>query len=350
MSPFMREKKGVFMLWIEVELAWGLVHRKKIDLTRLKNVSVRAREVLDDVIGLLEKYRVPVTWTVVGHLLLDHCNKYNTTNQPHPDMPRPNHSWLKEDWYRYDPCTNIQSDPAWYGKDIMDRIVKYVREGELHHDIGCHSFSHQLFGDPECTEKLAAKEIEKCLELLSNCYHIVPRVFAFPRDYVGHLDLLKKFKFVAFRDVPTKLYPCLKMERTISNITKTYLSLLIQFLSYYFLYPPHVVTSGEARPSLWAFPGCLAYNKKTFIPLRLVTVKAMQGIDRAAREGKIFSMYTHLRNFAEYECMLSEFENVLAHVDKKRNVGSLQVKTPIELAAELSSKQPLSTSTNTAFI
>jgi len=328
--------KGIFMLGIEVELAWGRVHRKNIDLPRLNRIAVNVREILDPVTGLLEKYSVPVTWNILGHLLLDHCTKNNLNGLPHADMPRPNYSWLKDDWYRFDPCTNLQRDPAWYGKDIVGRIVKYVKDSKVPHEIGCHSFSHQLFGDPGCGEELARAEIQKCVELMKREYEIVPKVFSFPRDYVGHLNVLKEAGFVAFRDIPTKLYPCLKLERTISNYMKTYFSLFNQFLSYYFLFPPHVAPPREAISGLWTVPGCLAYGRKPLIPLKLVTFKAIQGIRKAIGEAKTFSMYTHLRSFGENKHMLSNFEQVLSYVGEKRREGKLEVKTMTELVRELS--------------
>jgi len=324
--------KGYFMLGIDVELAWGRVHRKNIDLPKLKRAAVNVREILDSVIGLLEKYSVQVTWNILGHLLLNHCAKNDLSGLPHGDMPRPNYSWLKDNWYRFDPCSDVQRDPAWYGKDIVDRIIKYVKESKVPHEIGCHSFSHQLFGDPGCGEELARVEIQKSLELMKNEYDIVPKVFAFPRDYVGHLETLKEHGFIAFRDIPPKLYPCLKLEKTVSNLIKSYASLLIQFLSYYFLFPPHVETARKAVPGLWAVRGCLAYGKKPLIPLSLVNFKAIQGINRAIRSKKIFSMYTHLYSFGENRNRLSDFEKILLYVSKKREEGKLEVKTMTELA------------------
>lgn len=328
--------RGIFMLWIEVELAWGRGHRKKIDLPRMRTMAINVRKLLDSVTSLLERYSIPVTWTILGHLLLDHCNKSSVNELPHPSMPRPTYSWLRGDWYKYDPCTDIKKDPAWYGKDIVDRIVKYVRVSKLTHDIGCHSFSHQQFGDPGCGEELARAEIKKCMDLMEREYGIIVNSFAYPRDYVGHMDVLKEFNFIGFRDTPPKLYPCLKLEKTISNFINTHLSLFVQFMSYYFPFPPHVVTPREALPGLWAVPGCLAYSKKPFIPLTLVTSKAIKGIDRAIEEGKIFSMYTHLRNFGQYERLLSGFEKILSYVNRKREKGVLEVKTLTELVRDLS--------------
>ena len=322
---------GVFVLWIEVELGWGLLHRRRIDLQEVTRASVNAREVLDPVIGLLERYNIPTIWSLVGHLLLDHCNRSRLNGLPHPEMPRPSYSWLNDDWYRYDPCTDVQRDPAWYGKDIANRIIQYMKRTKIRHEIGCHSFSHQQFGDPGCGEELARAEIEKCIELMKTGYDIVPKVFAFPRDYVGHLNTLKELGFTSYRSTPPKLYPCLKLEKTFSNYVKTYFSLFIQLLSYYFLFPPHVVIPRETLPGLSSVQGCLAYGKKPLIPLRLVTFKAVQGINRAIREKKIFSMYTHLRSFGANENMFSEFEKILSYVNLKREHGKLEVKTMSEL-------------------
>lgn len=328
--------KGTFMLWLEVELAWGLVHRKKIDLSVVKCVSINARKALDALINLLEEYRIPVTWTIVGHLLLGSCTNEGRNKLPHADMPRPTYSWLKGDWYRYDPCTDVTRDPAWYGKDIMDKIMNYMEESEVAHEIGCHSFSHQQFGDPGCGKDVARAEIKKCMSIMKDVYSVVPKVFAFPRDYVGHIDILKEFGFIGFRDTPPKLYPCLRLERTISNMIRTYSSLFLQFLSFYMLFPPHVVTPKKKSNGLWAVPGCLAYSKKPLIPLRLVTFKALQGINKSMHEGKIFSMYTHLRNFGEDENFRFEFEKILSYVNKKRKEGVLEIKTMTELVNQLS--------------
>jgi len=322
---------GIFSLSIDVELAWGSIHRKSINLNTLREISINVRNVMDNLFALLENYEVPVTWNILGHLVLDHCSRENPNELPHCDMPRANYSWLNGDWYRYDPCTGITEDPAWYGKDIVDKIIYYTRTSKVGHEIGCHSFSHQQFGDLGCTQKLARAEITKCIELLKTECNTVPKTFAFPRDYVGHLNTLKEHGFTSFRDVPPKLYPCLRLERTVSNYLKTQLSLALQLLSYYVLFPPHVVTSREILPGLWGIPGCLAYGNKSLVPLRLVTFKAIQGIDRAIRNGKIFSIYTHLRDFGANKRMLMELEKVLSYASEKKRMGMLEVKTMTQL-------------------
>lgn len=329
--------KGTFLLVIDVELAWGLVHRKKIDLHKTKKVCVNVRKVLPSIFNLLEKYQIPTTWSILGHLMLDQCKRDSKSGLPHPDMPRPRYSWLKEDWYRYDPCSNIEKDPAWYGKDITDKIVEHVKESSLPHEIGCHSFSHLQFGDPGCREEVARAEIQKCVDLIKTEYKIIPKVFTFPRTYVGHINLLKEYGFVAFIDTPPKLNPCVNLEKTLSNYLKTQFSLFVQFLSYYFLFPPHTTSLKEALPELWSVQGCMGYGRKPLIPLPLVTFKVIQGINRAIREGRIFSMFTHLKDFGGNGSFFSEFEKILYHVNQKREEGKLQVRTLSDLVSEYTS-------------
>lgn len=327
-------KKGTFVLCIDVELAWGLVHKKKIDLERLAKWTSEIRRILKPVINVLEKYKIPVTWGILGHVVLNNCDR--GSGKPHPEMPRASYSWLKEDWYRYDPCSDIRAAPMWYGRDVVDAIVKHVRNSSLANDIGCHSFSHQMFGDPGCDRRVADAELRKCLEIMEKEYGVVPRVFVFPRDYVGNLEVIKENGFIAFRDTIPKLYPCLSLERTFSNWVNTYCSLFVQFMSYYIVSSPHVVVPRQ-KGGIWAIAGSLAYDKKPRIPLRLVTLKAIKGIDKSIREGKIFCMYTHLVDFPRHKHLLSDLEKILRYVNWRRQEGVLDVKTIEQIATESTS-------------
>lgn len=324
-------KKGTFVFSIDVELAWGKVHRKRMNLHGLSKIYKKVRSNLGLVTPLFEKYRIPVTWVILGHVALDHCECVN--GRPHPEMLRPEYSWLEEDWYRYDPCSNLEVAPAWYGKDIVDNIVGYVKNSNLPHDIACHSFSHQMFGDPGCNRELAEAEVKKCIEIMKKEYGIVPKVFGFPRDSIGHIDVLKENGFIAFRDMIPKLYPCLEMDRTFLIAVKTLFSLFVQGLSYYIVSSPHVVMPRLVH-GLWTVPGSLAFGSKPMIPCELVTLKAMKGVKRCISEGKILCMYTHLQEFTWNKNALPNLERILNYVRQEERKGNLCVKTIRQIAME----------------
>lgn len=318
--------RGIFLLDIVIELAWGLIDRK-INRAKVRIASESARALLDDVINLLEKYSIPVTWGILGHVVLDHCNC--KSGMPHPEMPRPSYRWMKRDWYEHDPCRKLVDEPAFYGRDITDKIVDYTSQSKIPHDIACHSFSHQLFGDPGCSQEVAEAEIKRCIQLMSENYGIEPKVFIFPRDYPGHLDILQRNGFIAFRGQIPHVVTYLESGRGVWNLIRKYTSLATYLMSFYLTIPPPVV-SPRKEHGLINIPASMCYNKKMFIPLRLITSKAKNGIKRAINERRIFGLYTHLLNFAQApdtKAFLGDFEQILAYADLCRSKNELEITT-----------------------
>lgn len=309
------------MLSVDVELAWGLVPRGKIDKPQLKEVE-KVRKILDPLLDLIRYYEIPVTWAIVGHLFLDRCT---CSNPPHPDMPRPNYTWFKGDWYRFDPCSNIRDAPHWYGRDVVEEILEFSKDSPADQEIACHSFSHQLFGDPGCSSELAEAEIDKCTEIMKG-FGVCPKTFSFPVGSVGHLNLLKEKGFVAFCSSIPRLVNGSRLEKSVENVFSKYVGLGIEFLTYYFLLPPPVVTPKEVFPGLWELPNSMCFNKKRGVPISLVVLRAKKGISRTVKEGKCFHMFTHLHNFGlDSTSIFCAFEDVLSFADKERSKGTLQV-------------------------
>jgi hypothetical protein len=55
-----------------------------------------------------------------------------------------------------------------------------------------------IFGDNGCSRETARSEVTACLELARE-FGITMRSFAFPRDQVGHLDVLREHGFTCYR-------------------------------------------------------------------------------------------------------------------------------------------------------
>jgi peptidoglycan/xylan/chitin deacetylase (PgdA/CDA1 family) len=324
--------KGVFLLDIEVELAWGFIDQK-FDKTKMAQTSRNIRKYLDQILALLEKYQMPVTWGILGHVALDHCRR---AKKPHPEMARPSYKWLRRDWYALDPCSRLEDEPAFYGKDIVDRIINLTSKSDIEHDIACHSFSHQLFGDEGCREAVAESEIESCLKIMKENYGLRPEVFIFPRDFVGHLKILRKNGFVAFRGPIQHTVSYSETGESIWNSMRRYASLSSYLASFYLRSPPPVV-SVTIEEGLKNVAGSLCYNKKPYIPLSLITLKAKKGIQQAIRDKKIFHLYTHDINFGgapDIMFFLRSFEEILAYAHNQRMQGRLDVTTIRKLSGD----------------
>lgn len=330
-KPQYMPSKGVFLLDIEVELAWGMID-EKMNKRKVRNASKKVRIHLEDVIHLLERYEVPVTWGILGHVILDRCDC--RSGVPHPEMPRPSYTWMKRDWYEHDPCKELSEEPAFYGRDITDKIVHYMSQIKIPHDIACHSFSHQLFGDPGCSREVAEAEVKRCIELIEENYHIKPKVFIFPRDYPGHLDVLQKNGIIAFRGRIPHAITYSESGGGVSNSLRKYACLANHWTSFYLATPPPVVTPMQEH-GLINIPASMSYNKKPFIPLRLITSKAKKGIEKAIEKREIFHLYTHLMNFGEVSNVkkfFEGFEEILSCADLGRRRDELETTTIRRLA------------------
>ena len=178
--------KPIFIISLDTELIWGYVaypSLKEVSLMKADKENVRG--CIDTLLNLFEKHNIPATWAVVGHLFLDHCEKENGI--PHRNMPR-----FRADWYSSDPCTDIQRDPLYYGKDIVEKILS----NRIEHEIGYHSFSHVIFS--ECSREVAKAEI-KVGGKLAKEFGITLKSFVFPNNNIGHVDVLKEYGFKIYR-------------------------------------------------------------------------------------------------------------------------------------------------------
>jgi len=324
--------KGVFLLDIEVELAWGIMTsptRTKMNAKILEEAARKIRGRLENILEVLEKYQISTTWSILGHVLLDMCERNSNSKLPHPDMPRPNYKWGKKDWYWFDPCKTIGEEPAFYGKDIVDRIIDFTSKAKVEHEIACHSFSHPIFGDINCSEEVAEAEVKKCIHLLKESYSILPKVFIFPRNSPGYLNVLRRNGIEVFRGPIPHTISYSESEKGLANSLRKYSSLALQFLSFYMkTSPPLVMPTTEQ--GMVNIPASLCYSKPSFVPLRLVITKAKKGIQMAVKNKKIFHLFTHDINFgieADFNKFFEGFEEILQFAYKCWGKDELELTT-----------------------
>jgi len=196
-EPWKYGAKAAACISADFELAWAFQYAKS---DRASDAGVRTRTCFDRLLRALQEAKIPVTWAVVGHLLLDDCSRDPDTGLAHANLPRPepysNRNWTFEagDWYQHDPCTSLGEDPAWYAPDLIDKLLLSPGLNE----IGCHSFSHTDFSDRNCPPELARAELRACQDLAAKL-GVRLRSFVFPGNFEGNYDVLARMGFVAYR-------------------------------------------------------------------------------------------------------------------------------------------------------
>lgn len=319
---------GTFALTLDTELIWGSFD--STTPTEFARLYPDIRGTIEGILRLLDRYEVAATWAVVGHLFLRECSR-DQSGLAHPQLIRPRQSWRPDDWYAADPCTDRGRDPLWYGDDILDSL----QGARVPHEIGCHSFGHVLYGDPELTREAVDADLQACLELARE-RGITLRSFVFPRNSEGHHEALKAHGFNAFRGADPVWHA-----RLAGPLGRS-AHLVDQAVGL----PPPVSRPYEKLPGLWNVPGSTLLIHRTgvrrVIPMASRIRKARAGLRRAAATGGVFHLWTHPFNLAnDPTFMLATLEAILREVALNRARGSITIETMAEIATNAAAAEPV---------
>ena len=309
-------ERGVFTVSLDFELIWGTLDLFGPDGFREAYHRERA-EVIDRLLTLFVEFDVSATWCVLGHLFLERCAAKG--GRKHPEIVRPSHSWYKQDWFIHDPCDGEESAPLFYGRSLVDKILACP----VPQEIGSHGFSHIIFGDPGCSRATAESEISECVRL-AEAQGIRMRSFAFPRNQVGHLDVLYENGFTCYRGPDPLWYEQGNGKRTI-----------VQRLGHLWdivrMAQPPVVVPERTAVGIWNIPGSMIYfpmhGLRRYIPASVRVRRAIKGLEAAAREKKIFHLWFHPTNLAfQVEEMFNGLRAILEQAASMRAGDRLEIR------------------------
>lgn len=310
------------MLSLDFELIWGTLDLFGPD--GFRQACQRERELVPRLLALLERHRIPATWCIVGHLLLDRCP---SGGPRHPEIARPRHAWVRGDWFVHDPGGDEASQPLFFARSL----VRKIRECAVPQEVGAHSFSHVIFGDPGCSRETAESELRACRAVAAEL-GLELRAFAFPRNSVGHLDVLKAHSIRTFRGPGPRWY-----EQEEPPGTRARLRRLIDVL---LAREPPVFLPRKTPEGLWDLPGSMIYQPmhglRRHIPLGLRVRRAAKGLAAAVKQKRLFHLWFHPTNLAdETTAMFEGLERILSEVARLRDLGRIETLTMGDFAAWL---------------
>ena len=315
---------GVFLMSLDTELAWGGVHdgshRDREPLFR------ETRSCVSRLLGLMEEHGIRATWAVVGHLMLSGCSSRN--GRKHPEIERPAYAWFEGDWFDADPACGWREAPSWYAPDLVEAILECPVEME----VGCHTFSHVVAGEPGCGRRVFETELDACVAVAEE-WGLELRSFVHPRNGIGHLDVLREKGFTCFRGWTEPGWhglfpgPARKAARGVQWLTTA----------------PPLTARPSREEGLWNLPATTFYLHRQgaagTLPVSLRARRAEAGIDRAAEERSMFHLYLHPFNLAsDPDGLLGGLERIFRHVARRRGEGVLANPTMGALAGELGAR------------
>lgn len=315
-SPF---TTGIFTLSLDFELIWGTIDRRGID--GFGHIcEVERAEVIDRLLELLAEFEVPATWAIVGHLFLASCAPVGT--RKHPEIVRPKHSWVTGDWFDHDPGGDESTAPLFFGRSLIQKIV----DCRVPQEIGSHSFSHVIFGDPGCSRRTAESELRESV-CAARDLGIELRSFIFPRNSVGHLNIFPDYGFTCFRAEP----------RSIAGSPTSQLVRLIRLVEMLTASRPPVGLPELTSSGMWNIPASMIYvpmhGLRRFLPMSLRVRRAVRGLQRAEEEKKIFHLWFHPTNLADgIEPMFSGLRQILQYAANLRTDGRMVFRSMGQIA------------------
>lgn len=171
---------------LDAELVWGFHDYEDIPGGRVAG----ARDAWLDLVELFEDHDVPATWAVVGHLFLEGCSGEHESHPAGPEL------------FTRDPGGPPSPGSDWFGRDLIDAVI----DSDVDHEIGSHTFAHVEFGNPEPSVDVADAELSRSREAAA-AYDLDLESFVFPRNQVGHRDLLAEHGFTCYRGLaPDRWY------------------------------------------------------------------------------------------------------------------------------------------------
>jgi hypothetical protein len=306
--------RGVFTISLDFEMIWGTVDLFGPDAFR-RACQIERETVIDRLLERFVEFQISATWCVVGHLFLNRCDIQD--GRKHSEIIPPEHSWCRDGWFAHDPCGSEESDPIFYGRSLVQKILAC----SVPQEIGSHSFSHVIFGDPGCSRQTAESEVAACVRLAREM-GIELRSFVFPRDRVGYLDVLRDYGFTCYRGPEPHWYERDDWPPIIKRLSHLWDVLTAA--------PPPVVLPEQSDAGIWNVPGSMIYfpmhGVRRFIPISLRVKRAIKGLDAAARQKRIFHLWFHPTNLADQtETMFTGLRMILEHARSLRARDELTI-------------------------
>jgi peptidoglycan/xylan/chitin deacetylase (PgdA/CDA1 family) len=312
-------ERGALVVSLDLELLWGY-HDLAINEV-LQAQCDGARTAIRRLLDLFDEYHVPATWAVVGHLFLDHADR-DAAGRAHPGHPRPRYPRLTGDWFARLPEGDATACPEWYGPDL----VAMIQGASQPQEIGCHTFSHVVFGESGCDAVVAKAELDRCIEL-ARPLGIELKTMVFPRNKVGHLGLLREAGIEVFRGRDVEPFGFLPANlRDQGTVVSRILSV-----------PPPPVLPHLTPEGLINLPGSMFYMAATewqrFVPMAFRTIVAKRGLRDAANENAIFHLRLHPEALVfDADRLFDGLAEIFEAADRLRRAGRLQMLSVYDAA------------------
>jgi peptidoglycan/xylan/chitin deacetylase (PgdA/CDA1 family) len=296
--------RGKLTISIDLELAWGVWDQLTPEALGMSETA--ERPICAALIELFDRHEVPATWAVVAALL----DKDSAKSRP-------------------------GSKACWYAPDIIDRLVR----AKVAHEIGSHGGKHVYFRDIPAVEAQADLDYMRAVHRANALPY---KSFVFPRNAIGHLDLVAQAGVQTFRGPDIGWF---RTARRAGPMAERAANLADKMLP---IAP--AAAAAEKRGALVDIPGSMLLlgrnGARRFILPAVSRAKMRMGLDRAMRTGGIFHLWFHPSNFYyRRDEQLATLAWFLEHAANEAGHDRIEIRTMSSCADELTAGAAAATRT-----
>ncbi len=321
---------GAAIFSFDFELAWGSRTSSRENPAHIKVEQTRG--VVKRILAMLERLQIHATWATVGHLMVreEDCADGRYSQLP----PSPKFAWFDGPWYDGIPEFGKFGYDYYYAPDVIAQVVTCAVEQEL----AAHSFSHVIFDDAACTPEIARAELDACQDLAHRWGRTLTSM-VFPRNAIGQLDVLREAGFQCYRARNAEWYWLRRSSTFNARRSRRLLVAPLRWLDEQFCFTPPLppvrrIAGLWEIPHSMFFPGMSGISQLIAPALR--AKRAIRGMHRAAREGRIFSLSLHPHDLVVKQApLLDALEEILEEAARLRHAGDLQIFTMKQLSDEM---------------
>lgn len=285
-----------FLFTLDCELGWGEPNPPDERWDSLRSDPSAGRDLYLRILDIFRKHDIPATWAFVGHLFFDECTVDCHYNSDHIS--------------KYDPYTDRETSPLYYGDDL----VAMVQDDEIEHEIAGHSFSHSMYS--ELTKEEARQDLQALVDVAeTNGYEL--KSFVFPSNQVAHTELLTDHGFSVYRG---------HMQETSYTYKSGFRALLTNPGAFLITPPTTPITDNYGAIRLPT--SRLLRDKRWWFlqPRRLRRGVASMSSDQHIH----FTIHPH--NFLDSKHLFRTFDSVLSIIADLRDQGQIEAITMGDLA------------------
>jgi len=297
-------------LSIEIELGWGT--HDFGGAPYLSDGAGDERRYLRRLLDVCDRLDVPITFNIVGHLLLDSCGGHHAG--PYPDG-----------WFDADPGTDVATDPAFYAPDV----ARDVLASPAGHELATHTFSHVPGG--QFDDGVVAADIARAVRTHEEVLGERPVAAVAPRHYRLPADALRdngievvRYSRGTYDGGPLSRYRELLLDdfppddpALVDGVLETYVTGHTSLTA-----PTLPGGQRDTHPAYRVIP--------TRVRQRLHRRRLERMTRRAVRDGDSLHLWTHLWNLSN-ESQFPVVEGYLETLATHRDAGDLDVLTMGEL-------------------